>query len=156
MIKLSSSTNFWIVLAFAGDSTITRVIPSFALSQLAAELIIFSFGFVANNLMLVVNEFRKDFMDWLDFKADTLIKRDSRKVIDNIWNVVSERLFVIIPTHMRRSLIFLMLFWNCKNFALSQQRRSKNSSSRVCQHLQHKWPWYHQFEVACPLNYWQK
>ena len=55
-------TNFWIVLALAGDSTITRVIPSFAFSQMVAELIIFAFDLVANNLTLLVNDFRNSFM----------------------------------------------------------------------------------------------
>ena len=110
IMKLSSSTNFWIVLALAGDSTITRVIPSFAFSQMVAELIIFAFDLVANNLTLLVNDFRNSFMAWLGLKADTLIKCDSRKVIVNTWNVVSEHLFVIIPKgNMRRSLISLML-----------------------------------------------
>ena len=40
------------VLALAGDSTITNVIPSFASSQLVAELITLPFAFVAYNLII--------------------------------------------------------------------------------------------------------
>ena len=53
IIKLSSSTNFWIVLALAGDSTITNVIPSLASSQLdTLASWYFDFDFVANSLKL--------------------------------------------------------------------------------------------------------